>query len=231
MEPNPADPPRSFAKTLIRIAAIVAFAFVIHQLLNWLNQQIAAQGSQTSKFMFTSLILLILLVYALLIAIPFVPGIEIGLSLMLLQGPEIAPLVYVFTVLGLSLSYLAGRFLPYSYVKRVLSELGLRRASRLIDRIQPLSTRQRLDFLQQKLPRFIAPVFVQWRYVVLGLSLSVPGNSVIGGGGGICLLAGLTRLFTPGWALLTLAISVAPFPLLVYFMWDDVALKLGNLAG
>ena len=203
-------------RTGLRIAVIVAFALLIHQMLNWLNVQIEAQSGETARFMLTGLIVLTLLVYALLIAIPFVPGIEIGLSLMLLQGPEIAPLVYLFTVIGLSLAYLIGRFVPYSYICKVLEDLRLMRACQLVQHLQPLSTGERVALLRQNLPKSIAPFVVSWRYLVLAVAINVPGNSVVGGGGGICMVAGLTRLFSPGLTFATLALAVAPVPLGVY---------------
>ena len=44
----------------------------------------------------------------------------------------------------------------------------------------------------------------------------MPGSGLIGGGGGICLLAGLTGVFAPRATFLTLALAVAPVPLLVW---------------
>ncbi len=217
MEPMPANPPRSWLRTAIRIGAIIAFALVIHQLLNWLNLQISEQDSESTKLMLTGMILMILLVYALLIAIPFVPGIEIGLSLLLLQGPAFAPLVYLFTVLGLSLAYLIGRFVPYSYIYRILADLGLKRACDLVSHLQGQTTAERLDLLSSKLPKIAAPVLLKWRYVVLAAAINIPGNALIGGGGGICMMAGLSRLFTPSWSMLTLALAVAPVPMFAYF--------------
>jgi hypothetical protein len=51
-------------------------------------------------------------VYVLAMALPFVPGIEIGLALMLLLGEPGIALVYLCTQLALALGYAAGRFLP-----------------------------------------------------------------------------------------------------------------------
>ena len=50
-----------------------------------------------------------IVVYAVVMAVPFVPAAEIGLSLLLLFGPQVALLVYLSTVLALMLPYLIGR--------------------------------------------------------------------------------------------------------------------------
>ncbi|WP_226892485.1 hypothetical protein [Phycobacter azelaicus] len=49
-----------------------------------------------------------LVVYALLLAIPFVPGVEIGIALSSCQGPAIAPFVHAATVAGLLISFAIG---------------------------------------------------------------------------------------------------------------------------
>jgi hypothetical protein len=47
--------------------------------------------------------------------------------------------------------------------------------------------------------------------------INLPGNMLVGGGGGIALVAGMTRLFSWPAFLLTVAVAVAPVPLLIYF--------------
>ena len=54
------------------------------------------------------------------------------------------------------------------------------------------------------------------RYPLLAALINVPGNAVVGGGGGIALTAGFSRLFRPGWTALTVALAVAPVPLIVW---------------
>ncbi len=213
------DQTPSFLRTLFRVAALVVMFLAIHQLLNWLNVQAADPDNNWSAPMHLGIILLILLAYAVLIATPFVPGIEIGFGLAAMQGPSIAPLLYIFTVLGLSTSYLVGRFVHASYVEQVLRDIGLKRAAQFIAEMDQLSTQERLDLLRNRLPKFLAPVLADGRYLMLAVLINIPGNAIIGGGGGICLGCGLSRIFTPGLTLLVIAIAVLPFPLGVYFMW------------
>ena len=54
------------------------------------------------------------------------------------------------------------------------------------------------------------------RHLMLALLVNLPGNAVIGGGGGILMLSGLSGLFTLPRLLLTLALAVAPVPLVVW---------------
>jgi hypothetical protein len=51
--------------------------------------------------------------------------------------------------------------------------------------------------------------------LTLAVLLNLPGNIIIGGGGGIALIAGMTRLYSPPTYLTTIAIAVAPVPVIV----------------
>ena len=66
------------------------------------------------------------------------------------------------------------------------------------------------------------PVYIPWllkhRYIAVIVALNVPGNALIGGGGGIALLAGMSGLFTFPRYLAALALAVLPVPLFVLIM-------------
>src|SRR4030067_315202 len=66
--------------------------------------------------------------YVGLMALPFMPGIEVGLMLMAMLGVEGIVLVYLCTVLALSLSFLTGRLLPPRFIARALGCLSRQRA-------------------------------------------------------------------------------------------------------
>ncbi len=53
------------------------------------------------------------------------------------------------------------------------------------------------------------------RYLTLALCLNLPGNSVLGGGGGIAALCALSRQFYWWRFVLTLIVATAPLPLFV----------------
>ncbi|MBT8409573.1 MAG: hypothetical protein KJN93_08105, partial [Alphaproteobacteria bacterium] len=158
----------------------------------------------------------------LLIAVPFVPGVEIGISLMMIEGPGVAPYVYLATVIGLAVAYLCGRYLPYDWLHQVFADLRMWRVCDLLTEIKPLSRERRLTLMRRRLPRWASKIAVDGRYLGLALLFNLPGNSVIGGGGGIAMVAGLSRLFTLRGAVLTIALAVAPVPLAVWYFGIDL---------
>jgi hypothetical protein len=164
----------------------------------------------------TGMLVLTLLFYATLIAIPFVPGVEIGLFLLIAFGAPVAPYVYLATLSGLTASFLVGRYLPISSMCRLLGGVGLKSACAFMQRIETLGQRERLLLVQEWLPAWIGPGLVRYRYIAVAVGLNVPGNALVGGGGGIVLLAGLSRTFSPTVTILTIAAAVSPVALAVY---------------
>ncbi|MGO4914715.1 hypothetical protein [Pseudogemmobacter sp. W21_MBD1_M6] len=206
----------SLRRTLIRIGVVLALGYGAHLLIDYVQQHESALSPDAQGRLMLGLLVATLLAYALLIAIPFVPGIEIGLTLIVMQGAAVVPYVYIATVTGLSLAFLAGRFIPYDWLHRVFLDLRMTRACAMIERIKPLSGRRRLALLRQKLPRRLGHLAVRFRYVALALLINLPGSALIGGGGGIVMMAGLSRLFTIPATLLTIVIAVSPVPLIVW---------------
>lgn len=152
--------------------------------------------------------------YVLLMALPFMPGMEVGLMLMAMLGVGGIVLVYLCTVLALSLSFLIGRLLPPRYLCRALGWLRLERARNLVKDIEPLGPEERLQFLAQSAPSQVVPFLLRHRYLIIGVLFNVPGNTLIGGGGGIGLIAGMSRLFPFPKYLLLVCLSITPVPLL-----------------
>jgi hypothetical protein len=154
--------------------------------------------------------------YVMLMAIPFVPGAEIGLTLLTALGGALAPLVYLATATSLMVAYIIGRLLPPVVLKRGLAGLGLNRAANFVEEAAEMTDE---DFLQ----RFeLMPVptalkmLLRYRYFALALAINMPGNIVLGGGGGIAMMAGLSRMFEPLPFLLTVLIAVLPVPLIFF---------------
>ena len=222
-------PPARLAilRSLFRLAVVIGLAVLVNLALNALLEQLNHSPTKGGRLMLNGVLVLSLILYALLMAMPFVPSIEIGISLLMMQGPGFAPVVFLATFTGLSLSFLVGRFLPYRILHSFFVDLGFGSVSRLLERIEPLERDDRLALLQSRLPRFLVPVLVKYRYLTLALALNIPGNSVIGGGGGIAMLAGLSGMFSTRAALATIALAVAPVPLLIYGFGFDF-LKLLN---
>jgi len=210
-------------RTTIRFALVILFVVLVNFGLNWVLGQFQTIDTPGAQLMLTGILLLSLLLYAVLMAIPFVPGVEIGLSLLMMQGSSIAPYVFLATFLGLTLAYLIGRFMPYRPLHNLFSDLGLKSACNLLERIHPLSKEERLDLMCQNLPSWLREPLVRFRYLTVALALNVPGNSFVGGGGGIALVAGLSRTFDTRLILLCFALAVAPVPIAVFFFGVDIA--------
>jgi hypothetical protein len=160
--------------------------------------------------------------YTILLAVPFVPGAEIGVGLMVMLGPRIALLVYLCTVTGLGLAFLLGRLIPLSVLATISHDVKLERTSRLLREIEPMSKQQRLALLVDRAPKRFIPLLLRYRYLALAVALNIPGNYLIGGGGGIALFAGVSRLYSVSGYLLTIALSVAPVPLAVLFFGSQL---------
>lgn len=153
--------------------------------------------------------------YVVLMAVPFVPGAEIGFTLLTGMGGALAPLIYLATATSLMIAFLIGRFLPSTLLQKGLSGMGLKRAAATMQEAASMTD----DDLQAKLRAMSSGkmgVLLRYRYVALALAVNMPGNVVLGGGGGIAMVAGLSRLFEPLPFLLTILLAVLPVPLLFY---------------
>ncbi len=201
-----------------RLALLLLLAYGIHLLIGWISARTAEipPGAQVDMLM------ALLLVYALLLAIPFAPGIEIGLMLLAAEGPWIAPWIYLATMAGLLIAYGVGEWVPYARLRRILADLHMCRACALLERTQPLSRPERVMLLHNTAPKWLRLFIPRYRYLFLAVIVNLPGNAVIGGGGGILFLTGLSRLFNPATVTLTLALGVMPVPLAVWVFGIDI---------
>lgn len=157
-------------------------------------------------------------VFIILLAIPFVPGAEIGLTMLTVFGAEIAPLVYCATVTALMLAYLVGRLVPTPTVARALRSVRLNRAAKALEDTAALSREARMARLMEGGAPWMLRLATRYRYVAILIAINVPGNFLIGGGGGISMMAGMSGLFAPLPFLLTVAIAVSPVPLAVLLL-------------
>lgn len=130
--------------------------------------------------------------YALLLALPFVPAMEIGLLIMTVFGKWGAVGAWLATVAGLNLAYGIARAWPRS------AALDRERLPRPLQR------------LGRRLPFHFLPA------AALALLLNLPGNSALGGGGGIALLYGASRALSWPRFALTVALATAVLPALFF---------------
>lgn len=202
---------RALFKIVLLIALLVAANLVARHFLQSLDFEIRVGNED----MVHRTIMASATAYALLLAVPFVPGAEIGLALMAMLGPAIAYLVYLCTLAGLMLSFLIGRLIPLRALIHLARDCRLERTAGLLQEIAPLNKKDRLELLVTKAPQRFIPFLLRHRYLALAVALNIPGNYIIGGGGGISLLAGISRLFSIPVFLFTIALAVAPVPLAV----------------
>lgn len=207
--------------TALKLLVLIALIVFGNMLSDWTAEQLNIELRPSNEHIFHRLIMVSVVAYTLLMAIPFVPGIEIGLGLIALLGPEIVFLVYCCTVVALNLSFVLGRLIPEAVLVRLLNELHLNRASQLLAQLGTLDTQQRLRFLLSRAPTRWVPLLIRWRYLAIAVALNVPGNFVIGGGGGIAMMAGMSRLFGPVKFLLTVLVAVSPVPIAILLMSDQ----------
>jgi len=207
---------------LFRVGLVIAFIVCVNLFARWLGHQLEIEVRPSNDHMIHGIIIISLIVYTVLIAIPFVPSVEVGWGLMLLLGADLAPLVYLFTVVGLSVSFMGGQLIPESRLQIFLEDLSLKKASRLVEKLKTLDTEQRLSLLLSRAPAKFIPNLLGHRYLAIAVALNIPGNTVIGGGGGISLAAGMSRLFGSCRFVLTLAVAVAPVPLLIVIFGTDM---------
>lgn len=152
--------------------------------------------------------------YALTTAIPFVPGAEIGFLLLMVVGTRAAPLIYVATICALVLGFLAGRLVPLGVFARAWAALGFAGTAATIRSMQDLAPQACLELLVSRAPRRWVPVLLRHRYLAAMVLFNLPGNTVIGGGGGIAFLCGLSRIFDFRLYLAAVTVAVAPVPLI-----------------
>jgi len=154
--------------------------------------------------------------YVLLLSLPFVPGVELGVLLMCVFGKQGIVFAYFATIAGLSLAFFMGRKLPLRWVESSLEKLGFAHATEhhfddIDGMLENISLKKR--FCHNRLFSYIA----KYRYPAIGIFFNMPGNYLIGGGGGIALACGISRNISWKWFLLTVVVAVSPVPLLAWF--------------
>lgn len=136
------------------------------------------------------------LLYAVLLAVPFVPSVEIGLLIMVVFGKYGAVGAWLATLAGLNMAYGIGRFVVRQHAG---GDLQL-----------PARMQARIDRLGRHLPPGWVPALA-----LAGL-LNLPGNTALGGGGGIAMLYSATR--TLSWPTFALTTSLATVALPLLFL-------------
>jgi len=196
--------------------ALVALAIVLLNIgTSWAIERLEIQVWPEHMEIVDRVVLTGVILYICLMALPFLPGVEIGLALMMMLGTKGIALVYVCTLLALAIGFGIGRVFPTHVLMSFLRWLQLTRAEALLRSFDETPPEDRLQFLAEKASTRVLSVLLKQRYLLLALLLNLPGNVVIGGGGGIAMMAGMSRLYSFPKYLLLIAVAILPGPILV----------------
>lgn len=207
-----------FRRIALKLLVTIAFVYLAKLGIDVLMAKIALFETDAAARAMTGLIITVVLGYAILLAIPFIPGVEIGIAILMLEGAAAAPMVYLATVAGLLLAFCVGQYAPMSRLIQLCQDLHLYRIGGFLERIDLIPRDDRLDAMHDRLPRWLAAILCNYRYVTLAIALNMPGNIALGGGGGIMVVGGLSRLFQTRFVIVTLVLGTLPVPLSVWLM-------------
>jgi hypothetical protein len=205
----------SWTVTLLKVSLVALVIVLLNIGVSQAIERLEFQVWPSHLEIMDRVVLISVILYVLLMAMPFVPGIEIGLALMMVLGPRGVLLVYACTLIALAASFGLGRLFPTRLLFLFLRWLHLTRAEALFRSFNALAPDRRLEFLADKSATRIVPALLKRRYLLLALLLNLPGNVVIGGAGGIAMMAGMCRLYSFPRYLLLLTVAILPGPVLV----------------
>ena len=222
IDTDPMSPPARSRWSWFRlVVAIVAYTTLLslgYWGSGWLTEALGLKPGDDALIVNDGAIWLSVSAYALVLAIPFVPGIEISLGLLATFGSAVAVQVYLATVAALVLSYSIGRIVPTALLSASFRWIGLTSPDALVKRLRPLSQKERLALLVEQAPRRFVPTLLRYRYVALVAAFNLPGNAILGGGGGIALLAGLSGMFSFPLYLIAASVAALPVPLAAFLI-------------
>ena len=209
----PAETPR--IRRFFKISLIIGFLVLLNYGGSLVVEQINFQLWPEHEHLMIRVLWFAIVVYVLWMAIPFVPGMELGLALMIMLGTRGIVLVYLCTLLSLSLSFTIGRLIPLNGFARFLGWLHLYKAQDLVLQLEPLNSEEKLNFLLRTAPSKVIPFLLKHRYLTIAIALNLPGNALIGGGGGIGLITGMSRLYPFPKYILLVSLAITPLPILL----------------
>ncbi len=212
---HPSSPP---TQRWLRRLLVLALVLLCYLIVSWFSERFLEASPMLPTTWHTWLVPIALVLYILLMMLPFMPGIEIGLALLMILDKQGCLLVYIATVFALSNAFCVGRLMPPGPLIGLLKWLNLDRAAGLVQRLEPMSPEQRRQTLEQQLPGWLSSILVRNRYLTLAVVLNLPGNALLGGGGGISITAGMSQLMPMRAFVFVVALAVAPVPLAFYFM-------------
>lgn len=207
---------RFFVNLAVRFAILISVLLAAVYLSAQVKEALGFEVMPHNEALMHRMILLGLLSYVVLTALPFVPGAEIGMTLLTVFGAQMAPFIYMATILSMMLAYGAGRLASLEATAGLLARLRLENAARFLERLNRTPRKHRPMMLIQSVGQPALRGLARFRYIALAILINVPGNVLVGGGGGLSFVAGLSGVFGVWRFLLTICIAVLPVPLAVY---------------
>lgn len=205
----------AWAITLAKLSAIVLLIVLANAGASWLIDSLEIQIWPEYMEIVDRAVLVGVILYIGLMAMPFLPGIEIGLALMAMLGPKGVVVTYICTLIALTISFGLGRLFPTHLLVSLLRWLHLRRAAALLKGFASTPAERRLEFFSEITSNQAIPALLKRRYLLLALLFNLPGNALIGGGGGIAMMAGMSRLYSFPAYLLLISVAILPGPIVV----------------
>lgn len=150
---------------VIKILLLVMLIIGGNLLSEWIAEQLDFELTPGTEPMIHRIIMASAAAYTILLAFPFVPGVEIGLALIAMFGLRILLLVYLCTLTGLSLSFIVGASIPEKFLFRFVRSLHLKKTSDLLEQLENLDTEQRLQMLLARAPARFIPALIHYRYL------------------------------------------------------------------
>ncbi len=214
--------PKAYWQIFLKLTCLILLIVGINFAADWVVSALSIELRPHNEELIHRIIMVSSIIFGLLVAVPFVPGVELGLTLIGMFGPQIVFLVYLTTLIGLSISFIVGRLVSLRSLALLFENLNLSKASNLLNTVEPLDMEDRLKFLTSQAPSRTVPFLIRHRYIALAVLVNLPGNILIGGGGGISLIAGASRLFSLPGFLTTIALAVSPLPLAILFFGKEI---------
>ncbi len=198
------------------VIAVVVFSFIaFNHLLDFAK---TLEGGETK----IGILLAVFAAFAVLVSVPFMPSVNMAMALMILRGPDEVWAVYAASVAGLSFAFFYGYLVPHRILHIIFADIGFHRGTALIDRFAGMNRTERLAHIYEFTPNRIRGWLTKWRYLTIAIALNFPGSVVVGGAGGILLVAGMSRLFAPLQLMLTIALVLLPIPVAISVFGIDL---------
>ena len=214
--------PKVYWQILVKLSCLILLIIAINFAADWVVGILKIELRPFNEELIHKTLMVSSIIFGLLVAIPFVPGVELGITLIAMFGPPVVFLVYLSTLIGLSISFIIGRLFSLRSLVTLFENLKLKRSSQLLNKVEPLKMEDRLEFLISQAPSRLVPFLIRHRYIALAILVNLPGNILIGGGGGISLIAGASRLFSLPGFLITIALAVSPVPLAILIFGKEI---------